>query len=84
MNKKEILGRKLKVSSILFTNNVPVNEAKIIGTFIEDFEKENTNFKQALNEIKEVIKHSKGIDFQKLKAITEIIDKVGGKDENIK
>lgn len=40
MNRKEILKNKLNISAILFNNNVPVDEAKIIGTFIEDLEQQ--------------------------------------------
>ncbi len=50
MNKEEILKKKLEVSRILFTSDVPINKAKIIGAFIEDLEKENTNLKQKLQQ----------------------------------
>ncbi len=40
-------------------------------------DRETTNLKQALNEIKEIIQHSKGMGFQKEKDILQIIDKVG-------
>ena len=37
---KEILEKKMQVSRILFKYNVPINEAKIIGTFIEELEQQ--------------------------------------------
>ena len=37
---KEILEKKLQVSRILFKYNVPINDAKIIGTFIEELEQQ--------------------------------------------
>ena len=39
------------------------------------------NLKQSLNEIKEIIQQSKGMNFQKEKSILQIIDKVLGSDE---
>lgn len=49
MNRKEILKSKLNISAILFKNNVPVDEAKIIGTFIEDLEQQVQKQKEAIN-----------------------------------
>lgn len=36
--KEENMKKKLMVSAILFKNNVPVGEAKLIGTYIEQLE----------------------------------------------
>ncbi len=49
MNRKEILKNKLNISAILFNNNVPVDEAKIIGTFIEDLEQQVKKQKEAID-----------------------------------
>lgn len=46
MSEEEILKSKLKVSAILFSYNVPVEEAKIIGTFIEELQQENSQLKE--------------------------------------
>lgn len=37
---KEMLEKKMQVSRILFKYSVPINEAKIIGTFIEELEQQ--------------------------------------------
>ena len=37
---KEIFVKKMQVSGILFKYNVPINEGKIIGTFIEELEQQ--------------------------------------------
>ena len=39
MTKQEINEKKLLVSAILFTNKVPVEDAKVIGSFIEELER---------------------------------------------
>lgn len=52
MNRKEILKSKLNISAILFNNNVPVDEAKIIGTFIEDLEQQVKKQKEVIDKIK--------------------------------
>lgn len=88
MNKEQSMYA-IKVSSILFKNNVPVDEAKIVGSFIEKLCKENTNLKQALNEIREYslnqIECSKKdcVPARKIACehILQIINKVGGNDE---
>lgn len=37
---KEIFVKKMQVSGILFKYDVPINEGKIIGTFIEELEQQ--------------------------------------------
>lgn len=51
MDKKEILKNKLNISAILFNNNVPVDEAKIIGTFIEDLEQKVKKQQEVIDKI---------------------------------
>jgi hypothetical protein len=51
MNRKEILKNKLNISAILFNNNVPVDEAKIIGTFIEDLEQQVEKQQEVIDKI---------------------------------
>lgn len=51
MNRKEILKNKLNISAILFNNNVPVDEAKIIGTFIEDLEQQVKKQQEVIDKI---------------------------------
>ena len=46
---KEILEKKMQVSRILFKYNVPINEAKIIGTFIEELEQQRKKQKEVIN-----------------------------------
>lgn len=48
MTKQEINEKKLLVSAILFTNKVPVEEAKIIGSFIESLEQEINGLKDEI------------------------------------
>lgn len=45
---EEIKKKMLLVSAILFKNNVPVNEAKEIGSFIEELQQENQRLKDEL------------------------------------
>ena len=49
---EETKKKMLLVSAILFKNNVPVNEAKEIGSFIEELTKENQELKQELERIR--------------------------------
>ena len=51
--------KMLEISKILFLNNVPVDSAKIVGSFIEELIQENQSLKKQLKE-KDVI-----IDFSK-------------------
>lgn len=46
---KEILEKKMQVSRILFKYNVPINEAKIIGTFIEELEQQCKKQKEVID-----------------------------------
>lgn len=55
MNRKEILKNKLNISAILFNNNVPVDEAKIIGTFIEDLEQQVKKQEEAIDKVLKII-----------------------------
>ena len=47
--------KALQVSAILFKYNVPVAEAKVIGTFIEELIQENQEKKKQLEENKDKI-----------------------------
>lgn len=49
---KEIFAKKMQVSRILFKNNVPINEAKIIGTFIEELEQQCKKQKEVIDKAK--------------------------------
>ena len=46
---KEIFVKKMQVSRILLKYNVPINEAKIIGTFIEELEQQCKKQKKAID-----------------------------------
>lgn len=46
---KEIFVKKMQVSGILFKYNIPINEAKIIGTFIEELEQQCKKQKEVIN-----------------------------------
>lgn len=46
---KEIFVKKIQVSGILFKYNVPINEAKIIGTFIEELEQQCKKQKEVID-----------------------------------
>lgn len=48
MNNTDIMCNKLKVSAILFKNNVPIDEAKFIGAFIENLEQEINGLKDEI------------------------------------
>ncbi len=50
MNKKQV-KKMLEVSRILFNNSVPVEEAKIIGGFIEQLQQENQQLNEVIDEI---------------------------------
>lgn len=52
---KEILEKKLQVSRILFKYNVPINDAKIIGTFIEELEQQVKKQKEVIDKAIEYI-----------------------------
>ena len=52
MNKEEITYKKLKVSAILFKNNVPIEDAKYIGVFIEELEQENKRLEEENERLK--------------------------------
>lgn len=43
---------KLIISAILFKNNVPIKEAKQIGSYIEELEQENKQLKQQIEYIR--------------------------------
>ena len=45
---EEIKKKMLLVSAILFKNNVPINEAKEIGSFIENLQQENQRLKDTV------------------------------------
>lgn len=47
---------KLLVSAILFNHNVPINEAKIIGAFIEKLEQQCKKQKEVIDKVYELIK----------------------------
>lgn len=51
--------KALQVSAILFKYNVPVAEAKVIGTFIEELIQENQELKKQLEKIENVLKEVK-------------------------
>ena len=53
---KEIFVKKMQVSGILFKYNVPINEAKIIGTFIEELEQQCKKQKEVIDELKRYLK----------------------------
>lgn len=53
---KEIFVKKIQVSEILFKYNVPINEAKIIGTFIEKLEQQCKKQKEINQKAIEYIK----------------------------
>lgn len=42
--------KMLEISKILFLNNVPVDSAKIVGSFIEELIQENQSLKKQLKE----------------------------------
>ena len=46
---------KLLVSAILFNHNVPINEAKIIGAFIEKLEQQCKKQKEVIDKINNYI-----------------------------
>lgn len=46
---------KLMISSILFKNNVPVEEAKIIGSYIEKLENNWNELKEQIQELKHIM-----------------------------
>lgn len=52
---KEIFVKKIQVSGVLFKYNVPINEAKIIGTFIEELEQRCNKQKEAINKVRQRI-----------------------------
>lgn len=53
---KEIFVKKMQVSGILFKYNVPINEAKIIGTFIEELEQQVKKQQEVIDEARQCIK----------------------------
>jgi flagellar hook-basal body complex protein FliE len=72
---EEIKKKMLLVSAILFKNNVPVNEAKEIGSFIEELQQENQQLKEQLeNASKNYTKYIQQRD-NVLDEIREYIDK---------
>lgn len=54
---EEIKKKMLLISAILFKNNVPVNEAKEIGSFIEQLQQENINLKQKIDKAIEIFEN---------------------------
>lgn len=52
---EEMLEKKVLVSMILFKRNVPINEAKIIGTLIEELEQQCKKQKEVFDKLKEFI-----------------------------
>lgn len=55
---KEIAVKKIQVSGILFKYHVPISEANIICTFIEDLEQQVKKQKEVINKIEEKIKEN--------------------------
>lgn len=53
---EEMLEKKVLVSMILFKRNVPINEAKIIGTLIEELEQQCKKQKEVIDNINLIIK----------------------------
>lgn len=49
---KEIAMKKIQVSGILFKYNVPISEANIICTFIEDLEQQVKKQKETIDKIR--------------------------------
>ena len=58
---KEMLEKKMQVSGILFKYNVPINEAKIIGTFIEELEQQCKKQKEFIDRILNETKETRNI-----------------------
>lgn len=54
MNKEQSI-KSLQVSAILFKYNVPVNEARIIGSFIEELIQENQKQKEVIDRLIKII-----------------------------
>ncbi len=52
---KEIFVKKMQVSRILFKYNVPINEAKIIGTFIEELEQQCKKQREVIDKAIELL-----------------------------
>ena len=53
---EEIKKKMLLVSAILFKHNVPVDEAKLIGSFIEELQAKNQQLNEAIDEVRKYIK----------------------------
>lgn len=70
---KEIFVKKMQVSGILFKYNIPINEAKIIGTFIEELEQQCKKQKEVIDKAIEKINDYK-IYCKKNKGLTEYTD----------
>ena len=52
---KEIFVKKMQVSGILFKYDVPINEGKIIGTFIEELEQQCKKQKEVINKLNDLL-----------------------------
>lgn len=57
MNEEYQIKKKEEVAQILFKNNVSINEAKTIGSFIEELQQENQELKKSLKASRRVAKH---------------------------
>lgn len=84
MNKEKLL-----ISAILFKYNVPVEEAKIVGTYIEQLENQNVAYKNMRKELIEFVKkYQRKDDFLNLnewqtRDLLNILNKVGEDNETI-
>lgn len=80
MNKEKLL-----ISAILFKYNVPVEEAKIVGTYIEQLENQNVAYKNMRKDLLDLILYQypalsqSESDFKD--DLLNILNKVGGSDE---
>lgn len=63
---KEIAVKKIQVSGILFKYHVPISEANIICTFIEDLEQQVKKQKEIINKLEKKIKVVKQDGFDKV------------------
>lgn len=80
---KEIFVKKIQVSGILFKYNVPINEAKIIGTFIEELEQQCKKQKEVIDKTTEYITKEKNNYLHHVqKAIGKCIDDKGNINSN--
>jgi len=78
---EEMLEKKVLVSMILFKRNVPINEAKIIGTLIEELEQQCKKQKEVIDNINLIIKGiayggSEDYYMEKISKINELLKEV--------